>query len=97
MNRRWLSVWVLMAGLLLAAGPAAATAVANFDDGNSATEVDGYPGVAGGGWANAWVQPTEGGATWSAGPTVASATPLQTGGGNYLTATMDSAALSRKT
>ena len=92
MNRRWLSVWVLMAGLLLAAGPAAATAVANFDDGNSATEVDGYPGVAGSGWANAWVQPLEGGATWSAGPTVASATPLQTGGGNYLTATMDSAA-----
>ncbi|NQT53826.1 hypothetical protein HQ576_17345, partial [bacterium] len=55
MNRRWLSVWVLVAWLLLVAGQADATAVANFDDGNSATEVDGYPGVAGGGWANAWV------------------------------------------
>lgn len=85
-----LRVLGLLAGLLLVTGQAAATAVANFDDGNTGAAVDGYAGIAGGGWSNAWVQPITGGA-WTTGPTVVSTTPLAPGGGNYLTATMDSA------
>ncbi len=43
--------------LAIAGGPAQAEHVkAYFDDGNTSTKVDGYPGTAGNGWAGPWVK-----------------------------------------
>jgi hypothetical protein len=90
MNGLRLCVSVLLAGVLLVAGPAASMTMANFDDGNTSAQVDGYPGTAGDGWANAWVESVEGGASFTTGPSVVSASPFPLGGSNYLTATFTS-------
>ena len=71
-------------GLLLWASNAQASISAGFDDGAGNTLVDQYPGVAGDGWSTAWE------ATSNASASVNNASPLN-GGGNYLTATTDTA------
>lgn len=56
--------------------------VANFDGGNTDQQVDGNPGKAGNGWANAWSQTVGGGASLDR--DVVNTTPLAPGAGNYL-------------
>lgn len=78
------------AGILLAmTGLAGAQATANYIDGDGATLVDQFPGIAGQGWGTAWI--TAVGATATSGATltgsVLSATPMNSGG-NYLSATL---------
>lgn len=65
--------------------------IASFDGGNSSAVVDGYPGMAGAGWDGAWQTATNNG-SFSSGPTVVATSPLSSGGGNYLTATVASSA-----
>jgi len=78
---------IVTVALLLVPSAALGGVSADFDDGNTSAAADGYPGMAGGGWAGAWSAPTDG-ASWTTGPTVTSTTPLSPGGGNYLTATL---------
>lgn len=59
---------------------------ANFDDGNTSSEVDGYPGTAGDGWTSPWQ-------VWQtnvAEVTVTDDAPLKPGSGNYLSVTIPS-------
>ena len=64
----------------------------DFDDGNGTSQVDQYAGTSGSGWDTPWAlrkyspDPT---GTMTA--TVTSTNPLSTGGGNYLSATIDKA------
>ncbi len=75
-----LTVSVVVAVLsLVGASVASAAIVADFDSGQS---WDGYPGAAGGGWTGAWV-PSSSSAN-SLTREVRNATPLTTGGDNYL-------------
>lgn len=64
----------------------AATVIANFDGGNSTSVVDAYQGKAGNGWTGAWS--TAGTNSISVTGLVASASPLLSGSGNYLTGTI---------
>jgi hypothetical protein len=82
---------LLMLVLTLAAAipDSQAGAIAQFDGGNSSAVVDGYPGMAGAGWAGAWQTAVNSG-SFSSGPTVVSTSPLSSGGGNYLSATVAS-------
>ncbi|MBN2215796.1 MAG: PEP-CTERM sorting domain-containing protein [Pirellulales bacterium] len=77
---------LLVAALAVGAVPAAAEMVsADFTAGNTTTEVDGYAGVAGDGWATAWVKRSTSGLTATA--TVLTAeegTELKEGLGNFL-------------
>ncbi len=66
---------------------ASAGIVAGFDGGNASDQVDAYAGMPGLGWATAWQSGT-GGASFSGGPAVESASPLGAGLGNYLAATL---------
>ncbi|MFA6959614.1 MAG: PEP-CTERM sorting domain-containing protein [Opitutaceae bacterium] len=82
---------ILASGLLAlsSVGCGAATLVADFTDGTSTTAADGYTGAAGNGWVAGWVV-TPGNAASST-FALSSASPLATGGGNYLTASITSA------
>lgn len=57
--------------------------LANFDDGNTSSEVDGYPGMAGDGWTGPWTLTQN-----DAQVTVTDSDPLTPGSGNYLSATI---------
>ena len=70
--------------LSLSTSIASADAVAEFTDGNTSTAVDGYVGMAGGGWANAWT-PLEYFVTATF--NVENTNPLYTNSGNYLSIT----------
>ncbi len=61
--------------------PPAASATANFTDGNTSTLADGYVGLAGNGWFGPWVATKSG--TGSFSNTVTNSSPLA-GGGNRL-------------
>lgn len=73
---------MLLFALHATAHRADALIVANFDDGNTDQQVDGNPGKAGNGWANAWSQTVGGGASLDR--NVVNTTPLAPGAGNYL-------------
>jgi len=91
---------LLAAAVLCAAGPLeAASAVANFDGGNSDTIVDAYVGMAGDGWAAAWGQATLSGAITAAvaQPGELGFSELSTGGGNYLSYSLATTAAGRGT
>jgi len=64
---------------LLAGTMASAAIVANFS--GAPGDVDGYPGIAGSGWYNAW---NVGTSTSNASVGVETLNPLTTGGGNYV-------------
>lgn len=81
---------IAMAFIVAPAGAAEVQAVANFDGGGTdaapVTDViDAYTGMAGGNWAEGWYKYTNN-SIYTVGTTNAS--PLSTGGGNYLDFTM---------
>lgn len=67
--------------LLLMPPPLQSQIIANFDDGNTNTEVDGYLGTAGNGWSTAWSTSSNSNATVDG--DVIDTNPFP-GGGNYL-------------
>lgn len=67
----------------------------NFSDGVGTSSYDQYTGVAGGGWKDGWKSARATGtsqATYSV--TVASTTPVYSGGGNYMSASLTSSGVS---
>lgn len=81
------SLPLLLTGVLLCgAGSLFGQAVADFDGGNSSSVVDGYKGMAGGGWTGAWSTTSTNSAVVSG--TVVSTNPLVTDSGNYLSGTV---------
>ncbi|MDR1283450.1 MAG: hypothetical protein LBK99_21915 [Opitutaceae bacterium] len=94
------TVAVLTATLGLFAFPAlaeAATLTLDFDEGNGTTSVDQYAGKAGDGWKSAWTTKVAPAASQDSitisSSGVSGASPLYTGGGNYLKFVMDTTAL----
>lgn len=83
---RHLPAAVLLCGLPAVSVPGA-TVIANFDGGNGTGSVDAYAGTAGNGWFGAWSTIGSNGATVSA--SVATTSPLVSGSGNYLSATVN--------
>lgn len=65
---------------------AAGQIVANFTDGMTSEEVDGYPGQAGDGWITSWTTFTQSDTTST--PTVINTSPLLASSGNYLSTTV---------
>jgi hypothetical protein len=62
---------------------------ANFDDGETTTEVDGWTGMAGDGWEGAWDSYFQSATGNSQTFQVTDTTPLETGAGNYLNTTFE--------
>jgi len=92
MKRQTLSKTVGLAALVSTFALCSATVAEplplNFSDGGTDaapnnTDVDGYPGVGGGGWVGAWEKPEDFNDGGSVGAEIVSANPLN-GGGNYL-------------
>lgn len=83
---------IIFAGLLACGGASAfaATVVANFDGGAGTGSVDAYVGTAGGGWSGAWSNAGSNGSTVSG--AVVTTSPLVSGAGNYLSATVNGSA-----
>lgn len=79
-----------IAALLCAASSAFGATIAHFDDGVGTGSVDAYTGMAGGGWLGAWTNASVNGSTVSG--TVLNTTPLVSGSGNYLRATLNGSA-----
>ncbi len=75
---------IATAAILLASSPLSAQVVANFADGNTADETDGFLGKAGSGWTSAWATDSNAGSNDLSTYTVASATPLTSGSATYL-------------
>lgn len=75
----------LLVMLLGASHSSAAVLNLTFADGNGSTSVDQYTGIAGSGWKGGWTTATGSGVTSSVN-TVTNATPIYTGGDNYLKA-----------
>lgn len=72
----------ILTGLfLLAASPLSAQIVANFDAGETTSEIDGYTGMTGGGWLTPWVANSQ---SQDPDVEVLNTSPLQPGSGNYL-------------
>ncbi len=71
----WHRLFIPLSGLLLLGATAQAQIIANFDDGETTTEVDGWTGMAGSGWKTAWSR-SEGSAITSYDTTVESTNPF---------------------
>ena len=79
------SLGLFALGSLISTTSLDAQIAANFDDGNSTTEVDAWTGAAGDGWVNDWSVNNSTDATLNA--SVVNTNPLSSGTGNYLSAT----------
>ncbi|MBN1555478.1 MAG: PEP-CTERM sorting domain-containing protein [Phycisphaerae bacterium] len=85
------SLWILLPAVVClgASMTRAAPIEANFDAGETTTQVDGWTGMAGDGWQGAWNSYFQSATGSSQTFQVTDATPLQTGAGNYLNTTFE--------
>lgn len=70
--------------------------VANFSGGTNTTNPDGYTGAAGNGWSSGWVTTTNNSASITVAGTIASASPLNSGG-DYLSVSVANSSASIST
>lgn len=73
--------------LVCVASSAFGATIANFDGGNGTGSVDAFVGTAGDGWLGAWSSAGSNGSSTSG--TVTTSSPLVSGSGNYLSATVN--------
>jgi hypothetical protein len=83
-RNRWLAAMFVLMAALLAAAPLSAETIAEFANGLSDTQVDGYKGIAGGGWAGPWVEGKSSSGAPAATITVPTINPLNAAQPEYL-------------